>query len=129
MAPCGGDGLPAPKSALGVAMPKSRGGARRSDTDGDSTDVDPIAAPSDTPAPSVETADTPAPSVETNSTPAPSVETDSTPAPVVAAPSAGDFPCPLSMLLPIEWNDVYFTDETGTQRRSKSDSGRGSKTW
>ena len=30
---------------------------------------------------------------------------------------AGDFPCPRSMLLPIEWNDVgYFTDETGTQR-------------
>ena len=112
-----------------TSAPKSRGGWRRIDDDGDSTDVDQIAAPSDTPAPSVETADTPAPSVETDSTPAPSVETDSTPAPVVAAPSAGDFPCPLSMLLPIEWNDVrYLTDETGTQRRSKSDSGRGSKT-
>ena len=90
---------------------KPRGGARRKDTDGDSSDVDPIAAPFDTPAPSVETADTPAPSVETNSTPAPSVETDSTPA---TEPSAGPYPCPISKLVPIEWDDVrYFTDESG----------------
>ena len=105
---------PAPKPAPVSQSPKPRGGARRSDTDGDSSDVDPIAAPSDTPAPSVETADTPAPSVETNSTPAPSVETDNTPA---TEPSAGPFPCPISMLLPIEWRDVrYFTDETGRHR-------------
>ena len=117
---------PAPMSASGVTMqpqtkakprmpktsaPKSRGGWRRIDDDGDSTDVDQIAAPSDTPAPSVETADTPAPSVETDSTPAPSVETYSTPAPVVAAPSTGEFPCPMKLKLPIEWTDVlYFRD-------------------
>ena len=70
-------------------------------------DPDPIAAPSDTPA-RVETDDTPAPSAELTALP-------STTTTVVAG--AGDFPCPLSMLLPIEWNDVrYFTDETGTQR-------------
>ena len=91
-----------------TSAPKSRGGWRRIDDDGDSTDVDQIAAPSDTPAPSVETADTPAPSVETDSTPAPSVETDSTPAPVVAAPSAGEFPCHLMLKLPIEWKDVRY---------------------
>ena len=102
---------PAPKPAPVSQSPKPRGGAGRKDTDGDSSDVDPIAAPSDTPAPSVETADTPAPSVETNSTPAPSVETDSTPA---TEPSAGPYPCPISKLVPIEWNDVrYFTDESG----------------
>ena len=94
-----------------TSAPKSRGGWRRIDDDGDSTDVDQIAAPSDTPAPSVETADTPAPSVETDSTPAPSVETYSTPAPVVAAPSTGEFPCPMTLKLPIEWTDVlYFRD-------------------
>ena len=124
--PSSSSATPAPMSASGVTMqpqtkakprmpktsaPKSRGGWRRIDDDGDSTDVDQIAAPSDTPAPSVETADTPAPSVETNSTPAPSVETDSTPA---TEPSAGPYPCPISKLVPIEWNDVrYFTDESG----------------
>ena len=94
---------------------------RRADDDGDSTESEVIVVPSDTPspivgtadspAPSVETADTPAPSVETDSTPAPSVETYSTPAPVVAAPSTGEFPCPMMLKLPIEWRDIlYFRD-------------------
>ena len=43
---------------------------------------------------------------------------------------AGDFPCPLSMLLPIEWNDVrYFTDETGTQRYDTKNSHFRTPTW
>ena len=43
---------------------------------------------------------------------------------------AGDFPCPLSMLLQIEWNDVrYFTDETGTQRYDTKNSHFRTPTW
>ena len=43
---------------------------------------------------------------------------------------AGDFPCPPSMLLPIEWNDVrYFTDETGTQRYDMKNSHFRTPTW
>ena len=34
-----------------------------------------------------------------------------------AAAASSDMPCPLSMLLPIEWDKVrYYTDETGAQR-------------
>ena len=87
---------------------------RRADDDGDSTESEVIVVPSDTPSPIVGTADSPAPSFETADTPAPSapsVETCSTPAPVVAAPSSGDYPCPLNLKLPIEWTDVlYFRD-------------------
>ena len=84
---------------------------RRADDECDSTESEVIAVPSDTPSPIVGTADSPAPSFETADTPAPSapsVETCSTPAPVVAAPSAGEFPCPLMLKLPIEWKDVRY---------------------
>ena len=84
---------------------------RRADDDGDSTESEVIAVPSDTPSPIVGTADSPAPSFETADTPAPSapsVETCSTPAPVVAAPSSEDYACPLNLKLPIEWTDVLY---------------------
>ena len=48
--------------------------------------------------------------------PAPSVASSALPSETAAAASS-DMPCPLSMLLPIEWDKVrYYTDETGAQR-------------
>ena len=48
--------------------------------------------------------------------PAPSIPPSALPFTTTAAAAFSDMPCPLSMLLPIEWNKVrYYTDERGTQ--------------
>ena len=100
------------------AAPKSAASIWRGDGAGDSTDAAEIvhnllmtqrcgstvdwALPSTTAA----EIDAPAPSVAPSALPF-----------TTAAAASSDMPCPLSMLLPIEWNKVrYYTDETGAQR-------------